>query len=185
MYKKFGAILLLLHFFLLFLFVAQLEGKTGTSFTSLLERASSGQRVILCGILEKEEKTCLSKEDYQALLKIVEAEAGNEDEKGKILVANVVLNRVRSEQFPNTVKAVVLQKENGVSQFSPVGNGRYEKVRVSEDTIGAVEKALHGEDLSEGALYFAARKYASPQRMKWFDEHLTRLFSYGGHEFFV
>lgn len=185
MYKKFGAILLLFHFILLFILTAQLEEKTGTSFTKMLAKASSGQRVIQCGILEKEEKICLSNEDYQALLKIVEAEAGSEDEKGKILVANVVLNRVKSEQFPNTVKEVVLQKENGISQFSPVGNGRYEKVVISDETKQAVERALEGEDFSEGALYFAARKYASPSRMKWFDEHLTRLFSHGGHEFFV
>ena len=51
------------------------------------------------------------------LLRIVEAEAGNEDEDGKLLVANVVLNRLNSEQFPNTVREVVFQQEKGVSQF--------------------------------------------------------------------
>lgn len=43
----------------------------------------------------------ISSADYQVLLKIVEAEAGSEDLNGRILVANVVLNRVKSELFPD------------------------------------------------------------------------------------
>ena len=120
----------------------------------------------------------------EALLRIVEAEAGCEDEEGKLLVANVVLNRVNHKSFPDTVTEVILQKENGVTQFSPVANGRYYRVEVSEETISAVGRALTGEDISEGALYFAARKYADSDKMKWFDENLTFLFSHGGHEFF-
>lgn len=45
-------------------------------------------------------------------------------------------------------------------------------------------RALDGEDISEGALYFAARDYADSKRMRWFDEKLTLLFRHGGHEFF-
>ena len=48
----------------------------------------------------------------------------------------------------------------------------------------AVGRALMGEDISQGALYFAARKYADSGKMKWFDENLTYLFVHGGHEFF-
>ena len=48
----------------------------------------------------------------------------------------------------------------------------------------AVGRALDGEDISEGALYFAARDYADSKRMRWFDEKLTLLFRHGGHEFF-
>lgn len=103
---------------------------------------------------------------------------------GKLLVANVVLNRVASEEFPDSVQEVVFQKNGQVWQFSPVGDGRYYAVTVTEETRRAVERALEGEDISEGALYFAARKYADPERMKWFDEKLEFLFSYGGHEFF-
>lgn len=126
----------------------------------------------------------LSEKDYEALLKIVEAEAGGEDEIGKMLVANVVLNRVKSDSFPDSVEEVVMQNENGTYQFSPVGNGRFEGVQVSEETVLAVEKALEGEDVSEGALYFVAEKYAQPEKLKWFQEKLTLLFSHGGHEFY-
>ncbi len=146
--------------------------------------AVSGQRVVDCYSMERRCVYELSDEEMDVLLRIVEAEAGNEDEDGKLLVANVVLNRVDSEEFPDTVKEVVFQKERGVTQFSPVSNGSYYRVRVSDETVSAVGRALMGEDISEGALYFAARKYVSDSKMAWFDENLTYLFVHGGHEFF-
>ena len=126
----------------------------------------------------------ISGADYQVLLKIVEAEAGSEDLNGRILVANVVLNRVKSELFPDCVTDVVYQHSNGVYQFSPVKNGTIDTVSISEETKQAVELALDGMDLSKGALYFAARNAANEKNMRWFDTHLVRLFAHGGHEFF-
>ncbi len=146
-------------------------------------KAVSLQRVVEVNVLESE-RIGLSEEDYDILLRIVESEAGGEDEDGKLLVANVILNRVENSKFPGTVKEVVFQEEKGVFQFSPVADGRLYSVTVSDETVEAVDRALWGEDISEGALYFASRKNASPERMKWFDEHLELLFSYGGHEFF-
>lgn len=148
------------------------------------EKTGSVRPVIGVSVLEKEWKYELSREDYEALLKIVEAEAGSEDETGKLLVANVVLNRVNSDQFPDTVAEVVYQRQGGKAQFSPLGNGSIQKIAASEETVRAVERALKGEDVSRGALYFAARKAAAPENMQWFDRCLTRLFAYGGHEFF-
>lgn len=149
----------------------------------------SEQRVLTYNVLEKQvveapEMVVLPQEDYDNLLRIVEAEASGEDEMGKILVANVVLNRVNNEDFPDTVTEVVFQKSNGVTQFSPISNGRFWTVTVSEETISAVNRALCGEDYSQGALYFAARKYANSKNMRWFDENLEFLFEHGGHEFF-
>ncbi len=126
----------------------------------------------------------LDEEEYDLLLRIVEAEAGSEDEDGRLLVANVVFNRVNSDQFPDSVSEVVLQQSKGVTQFSPVASGSIWRVTVSEKTVAAVQRALEGEDLSQGALYFAARSHADSKSMKWFDEKLTFLFSHGGHEFF-
>lgn len=146
--------------------------------------AVSGQRVVDYSLVEQSSLYCLSDEELEVLLRIVEAEAGCEDEDGKLLVANVVLNRMNSESFPETVTEVVFQEENGVTQFSPVANGSYYTVEISETTVEAVERALSGEDISEGALYFAARKYADSDKMKWFDNNLTFLFTHGGHEFF-
>ncbi|MDE7360113.1 MAG: cell wall hydrolase [Lachnospiraceae bacterium] len=155
------------------------------SFVEMLESVSSGQRVVDYEVLEQTKKYQLSDKDYDALLRIVEAEAGGEDQDGKLLVANVVLNRVNNELFPDTVFQVVMQKEQGLAPCSPTVDGRYQTVRVSDDTVEAVERALYGEDISRGALYFCAREKADSDKLKWFDRKLTRLFSYGHHEFFL
>ena len=127
----------------------------------------------------------LSEEDYDALLRLVEAEASGEDIKGKMLVANVVLNRVESSSFPDTVKEVIYQRHNGRAQFSPVATGKIDRVAVSEETVKAVERALCGEDESCGALYFVAPAYADAANHRWFQKNLTWLFSYNGHEFYT
>lgn len=159
-----------------------------SSVVEITKTMRSEQRVVTYAVLEKETSeniVSLSREDYENLLRIVEAEASGEDEMGKLLVANVVLNRVASEDFPDTVTEVIFQRDNGVTQFSPVANGRFYTVEISEETISAVDRALAGEDCSQGALYFAARKYANRKNMRWFDENLEFLFSHGGHEFFT
>ena len=146
--------------------------------------AVSGQRIVPFLVVEQQYIYDLPDEDLEALLRIVEAEAGNEDEDGKLLVANVVLNRLNHKSFPDSVSEVVFQREKGISQFSPVSNGSYYRVEVSEETVNAVERALLGEDISQGGLYFVARKYADSSKVKWFDRNLTYLFKHGGHEFF-
>lgn len=150
----------------------------------IASRTSSGQRVVDCSELQRESKYQLEQADLEVLLRIVEAEAGCEDEDGKLLVANVILNRLNSDHFPDSITEIVFQRENGVSQFSPIADGSYNKVQISEETVNAVGRALAGEDISRGALYFASRKYADSESMRWFDEKLTLLFRHGGHEFF-
>lgn len=118
-------------------------------------------------------------EDYQVLLRIVQAEAGICDPKGMILVADVIINRVLSGKFPDSVKAVVYQP----SQFQPVSNGTINTVKVTAETIECVDRALAGEDYSNGALYFMNRR-ASGSAASWFDRRLTYLFAHDGHEFF-
>lgn len=150
----------------------------------IASRTSSGQRVVDCNELQRNSKYQLTEKELEVLFRIVEAEAGCEDEEGKLLVANVILNRLNSPKFPDSITEIVFQRENGVAQFSPVYDGSYACAEVSEETIKAVGRALKGEDISDGAMYFAARKYAEDDRMRWFDEKLTLLFRYGGHEFF-
>ena len=159
-------------------------GAEEQSIIGISQVAVSEQRVVDYTTVEKKYVFELSEEDMDVLLRIVEAEAGCEDEEGKLLVANVVLNRVADEAFPDTVKEVVFQRDKGVTQFSPVSNGTIWSVQISNETIEAVERALEGENLSQGALFFVARKYADSECMKWFDRHLTLLFKHGGHEFF-
>ena len=144
---------------------------------------SGNQPMLTLQSVEKE-YTIISEEEKWILCKLVEAEAGTEDRIGKILVANVVLNRLENDSFPDTVEGVVFQESDGVAQFSPVANGRYESAKPKEDTIEAVEAALKGEDYSEGALYFMARKHADCENVKWFDNALDKVVTHGGHEFY-
>lgn len=124
------------------------------------------------------------REERQILERIVEAEAGDQDLEGRILVANVILNRVHSRHFPDTVKGVVFANRAGRYQFSPVSNGRYYRVTVSDKTKKAVKQALAGKDLSKGALYFMCRSASDPKNVAWFDRDLTKVAQHGCHEFF-
>lgn len=121
-----------------------------------------------------------SDSDYDVLKRIVQAEAGVCDTKGKILVANVIINRVKSSRFPNNITDVVYQR----SQFSPVSNGSINTCKVTQETIDAVNRALTGEDYSDGALYFMYRGASRSSSVRWFDVSLTYLFQHERHEFF-
>ena len=123
----------------------------------------------------------LNDNEYKVLLKIVEAEAGSEDLTGKMLVANVIMNRVNSHKFPDTVTEVVYQKHQGKAQFSPTIDGRIDIVSVSQETITAVDRVLNGEDSSNGALYFRSVRSTSD----WHDNSLRKMFEHGNHIFYT
>ncbi|WP_379154518.1 cell wall hydrolase [Paenibacillus sp. sgz5001063] len=92
----------------------------------------------------------VSEEDLLLLQKIVMAEAEGEPYQGKVAVANVVLNRLRSANFPDTIHDVIYQK----SQFSPVANGRLKRVKPNGDSIKAVAAALSGNKAVTDDTYF-------------------------------
>lgn len=150
-----------------------------------LARLESVERVISYETMEQRFCIDVSEKDLDILMRIVEAEAGGEDRKGKLLVANVVINRVKNKRFPDNVTDVVYQKAKNVTQFSPVSNGFIDQVKISEETRDVVYSALKGEDVSNGALFFMARKLTAPENAEWFDTNLTFLFTYGGHDFYT
>ena len=127
----------------------------------------------------------MSDYDYEVLCQIVEAEAGTEDLLGRILVANVIMNRVRNPEFPNNVADVVFQYENGVPQFSPVEDGRIYEVTISSLTREAVKQVLEGVDRSSGALFFIQKDAAEAHSIAWFEQSLKFLFRHGVHEFYT
>ena len=132
-----------------------------------------------------EKAQMMSDEDYDTLLHIVEAEAGTEDIKGRVLVVNVIMNRTKNDEFPDTVTEVVWQRTNGVPQFSPTYDGRIYEVTVTDETKEAVRQALEGVDYSEGALFFIQKSEAEKHNVSWFEKDLKRLFKYGVHEFYT
>ncbi len=122
-----------------------------------------------------------TEEDYYNLLRIVEAEATGGDVTSKMLVANVIINRVISPRFPDTITEVIFQG-NG-EQFQPVSDGRFYTVQITEGTVEAVERALAGENNAGGAYFFAASSHLGPY--SWHCQCLTRLYEYGGHVYFT
>lgn len=130
------------------------------------------------------ERTKMSDGDYETLLMIVEAESGGEDIKGRILVANVILNRVASDIFPDNVTDVVWQESGGSPQFTPTVDGRIHTVEVSDITREAVNRAIDGEDYSQGALFFMEKRYSEDKNVNWFDSSLQFLFQHGVHSFY-
>lgn len=119
-----------------------------------------------------------SAEDSYILAKIAMAEAEDEDTEGKALVILVVLNRVWDEAFPDTIEEVVMQ-DNPV-QFSPVANGRYDRVEPNDDCWKALDMVMGGWDESRGALYFE-----SPSESTWHQQNLKYLFKHGNHYFYT
>lgn len=116
----------------------------------------------------------LSDADYNALCKMVQAEAGGEGYVGKKLVANVILNRVRSAKWPMTVCAVVSQP----GQFTPFENGRFQLAVPDGETINAVNAALDGENNAVNIIYFKSVR----SQQVWTNKILA--FTYGRHLFY-
>lgn len=91
-----------------------------------------------------------SKEELDLLFHVVQAEVGDEYSfESKINVANVIFNRFYHERFPDTLLDILV-----CDQFSPIADGRYREVEVTEDTILACEYAFMMEDTTDGCLFF-------------------------------
>ncbi|MCM1179554.1 MAG: cell wall hydrolase [Clostridium sp.] len=133
---------------------------------------------------EKEESLIQSMdwdgEESYLLAKIAMAEAEGESIEGKALVILVVLNRVWSNQFPDTIEEVILQEYKGVHQFSvTMDGGRWWRVEPNEECYEALDLVMSGWNESRNALYFE-----SPSESTWHQEHLDFLFKYGNHYFY-
>lgn len=89
--------------------------------------------------------------EMEQLAQLVYAEAGNQDMKGKRLVADVVLNRTEDERFPDTIGGVIFQE----NQFKPTWDGAFEKsaLNVTEECYEAVAMEMESR-LDPGVLYF-------------------------------
>jgi len=81
---------------------------------------------------------------------IISAEAKGECGEGQVAVGNVILNRVESDDFPNTIKKVIFQK----GQFSPVNNGSI-YTKPTNSAVESAKRVLNGHKvLSKDTLYF-------------------------------
>ncbi len=92
--------------------------------------------------------------DLDLLARLVKAEAESEPYAAKVGVASVIVNRIKNNQFPNTISSVIYEvSSNGYYQFTPVENGMIKKPASQQDRNAALE-ALQGSDPSNGALFY-------------------------------
>lgn len=91
--------------------------------------------------------------DVDLLGRLINAEAEGESYTAKVAVGAVIVNRVKSTIFPNSISSVIYQVSYGYYQFTPVLNGQINKPATA-DSIKAAYAALSGQDPTNGALYF-------------------------------
>jgi N-acetylmuramoyl-L-alanine amidase len=109
-----------------------------------------------------------SENELDLLARLVRAEAESEPYQGKVAVACVVLNRVASPSFPDSIKEVIYQK----GQFQPVRNGEINQP-ADGDSIKAVEEALNENgNIAAGSLFFYNPSTATN---RWLDSRDTTL----------
>lgn len=121
-------------------------------------------------------------EESYLLAKIAMAEAEGEGVEGKALVMLVVLNRVWSDEFPDTIEEVIYEKTSaGTWQFSPMQDGgRWYTTEPDKECYEALDLIQTEKwDESQGALYFE-----SEGKSNWHRENLEFLFQYGNHYFY-
>jgi N-acetylmuramoyl-L-alanine amidase len=114
-------------------------------------------------------------DDLYWLSRIVSCESGNQPLVGKIAVANVVLNRVRSSRFPDTVYDVIFQK----NQFGPASSGSIYR-EPNEESVIAAKLAMDGAEALDNVLFFnraGLSCYASKNR--------SYVATIGGHAFYA
>jgi N-acetylmuramoyl-L-alanine amidase len=121
-----------------------------------------------------------TKDEVSILERVVEAEATDQNKESKMNVCSVIINRVKDDDFPDTVKEVVFQKR----QFSPIQDGRYYKVNVSKSTKEAVREVIKDGVINEALFFCNEKDVKSLTAQKWF-RSLTFLFKdSAGHSFF-
>lgn len=95
----------------------------------------------------------ISDEEQDLFARLVEAEAKGEPYEGKLAVATVVLNRVDSPEFPNSITDVIYEVVGTSYAFSPVQNGEINKP-ASDEAKQAVNEALTRKDRVNDCIYF-------------------------------
>lgn len=94
-------------------------------------------------------------EEFDMISKVIMAEAEGEDWEAQWYIACVVLNRVESDLFPDSVEEVIYQE----NQFSCVWNGRYDMVIPNDSCMEALQYALDAERIPEDIYYFTSNGY--------------------------
>lgn len=114
------------------------------------------------------------------LARIIFAEARGESMEGKIAVANTILQRVISDEFPDTIYGVIFDDKYCV-QYEPVSNGTIYNTP-DQDSYEAARRALEGEKAVENCLYFFNPAKAASN---WIAENRPYVTTIGNHVFYA
>lgn len=102
----------------------------------------------------EQEAAALSSQYQELMASIIFCEAGNQPYEGQVAVGAVIMNRVRSSAYPNSIEAVIYQS----GQFGPASTGWLDRVRSSrgytDTALQAANDALAGANPIGGCLYF-------------------------------
>ncbi|MBD7913275.1 MULTISPECIES: cell wall hydrolase [Clostridium] len=124
-----------------------------------------------------QKKLYITQSDIDLMAKLIYAESRGEPYEGKVAVASVVLNRVLSPKFPNTIKEVIYQPK----AFSCVNNGHI-AAHPDKNCYAAVYDALRGSDPTNEALYYYNPSISTCSWMQHTEKKDTK--SIGHHLFF-
>ena len=102
------------------------------------------------GIQSNSSSTSSRDNDLYLLARMITAEARGEPYSGQVAVGAVILNRVASPSFPNTIAGVIYQK----GAFSALDDGQFHSVAITDSCRRAAQDALNGSDPTGGALYY-------------------------------
>jgi N-acetylmuramoyl-L-alanine amidase len=121
----------------------------GVSVDGLMSVNHANSNVLFVGQTLTVPTVSITSSEKDLLARLVEAEAKGEPYAGKVAVATVILNRVDSNLFPNSVKSVIYQS----GQFTPVSNGQINNP-ASSASKQAVNEAIAFHGQGHGSLYF-------------------------------
>lgn len=141
--------------------------------------SATGQVTVTGGGAVEGGDTAYEADDLYWLSRIVSAESRGEPLEGQIAVANVVLNRVKSSQFPNTIYDVIFDQKWGV-QFTPVSNGTIYHAP-TDQSVRAAKLALEGTNVVGDSLYFLAPALSTNS---WVMENRELVTVIGNHWFY-
>lgn len=114
-------------------------------------------------------------EEAQELMRIAQAEAGNQGIDGMMLVMMVVLNRVEDTAFPDTIHDVIFQQ----GQFQPIADGRYWEVEISTDAHLALAEIEKGTPFDSRIVAFEITSNG-----KSLERYFKYAYTVGGHDFY-
>jgi N-acetylmuramoyl-L-alanine amidase len=137
----------------------KIASKYGVTVNSLLKANNKTSSLLYAGTNLVIPNSSITAAEKDLMARMVRAEAVGEPYAGKVAVATVILNRVSSSDFPNTVNGVIYERSNGYYAFTPVQNGTINRT-ADAASKKAVNEALAFRGQGNGSLFFYNPKTA-------------------------